>query len=37
MESSLPYIWPKRIVPDDILSMRPVDKPRVAFITGATG
>lgn len=37
METLYPKLWPKRIVPDDVTSMRPAGIPRTAFITGATG
>lgn len=37
MESYYPKTWPKRIVPDDILTARPSEVPRTALITGITG
>ena len=37
MESLYPLLWPKRLVPDDVTTMKPVGIPRTAFITGATG
>jgi hypothetical protein len=37
MEALYPLLWPKRVLPDDIASVKPAGVPRTAFITGATG
>lgn len=37
MERLYPKLWPKRMVPDDVDTIKPAGTPRTAFITGATG